>query len=604
MNIKSSATIVFGVFVFPALCFCQDRNQESPYPVDKASVRIEGVPLGKLIKRQFTNSKIFPGTQREFAVYVPAQYDGSKGACLMVFQDGMRFASDNGASKVPIVFDNLIHSGAMPITIGVFVDPGVVPAVNDNALPRFNRSLEYDSVDDRYVSFLIDELLPEVAEEFNVSADPNDRGICGSSSGGIAAFNVAWQRPDQFRRVYSMVGTYTGLRGANELPMLVRKTVPKPLRVFLQDGINDQNIYCGNWWIANQDMFSALKFSGYEVDHVWGEGFHGQEHGGAIFPDAMRFLWKDYPRPVSTHWENCQSRAPELLPEDGQWELVVLDHETGPQSIECSNESLYFADAKKGQVICRTSSGEDSVIWDINTWGANKRFSRPHEPPYISGLAIGPDGTIYAGLPFWKSVVRFQPGTSEFESLAQDVNPLDVVVAHDGTVYFTEPDSRSVWMVTRESKAKVAGIGFSDVTGIALSPDQTLVYVSDSNGRYVWSCVRAEDGTLTHIQPFFHIHSPPASVDVRPHSNGMCVDQDGWVWVATKMGIQVCDQPGRVNLIIPMPPGTEHPTNLCFGGADGRTIFATCGNKIFQLKTRQTGAMPWSDPVKPGQPSL
>jgi len=198
------------------VCFCpivvaQKSPEEGPYPTDPASERQEGIPEGKLIRGTFSDSKIFPGTTREY------------------------FIRDEGDWKLPIVFDNLIHSGEMPVTIGLFVEPGVVPATDENALARYNRSFEYDAVDDRYVKFLLSEMLPLVEKDYRISKLPDDWAICGSSSGGIAAFNVAWQRPDKFRRVCTTVGTYIGLRGAHEMSVMVRKAEPKPLRVFLQE---------------------------------------------------------------------------------------------------------------------------------------------------------------------------------------------------------------------------------------------------------------------------------------------------------------------------------------------------------------------------------
>lgn len=235
---------------------------DEEYPVHPDMVRKEGVPEGKLVEGTYSDSRIFPGTTRDYAVYLPSQYREGDAAALMVFQDGKGYTK-----SVSIAFDNLIHSGDMPVTIGLFVNPGVVPELNEDAQPRFNRSFEYDAVDDRYASFLIEEMIPYALKDYTVTDDPNLRAICGSSSGGIAAFNVAWHRPDQFRRVFTTVGTYVGLRGGNELPVLVRKTEPKPLRVFLQDGKNDNNIYCGSWWVANQDMLASFEWAGYEVNH-------------------------------------------------------------------------------------------------------------------------------------------------------------------------------------------------------------------------------------------------------------------------------------------------------------------------------------------------
>ena len=205
--------------------------QEENYPVHPDMEVQDGVPVGEVTRSVFDASVLFPGTERDYAVYVPAQYDGSEPAALMVFQDGMSYLK-----TVPAAFDNLIHAGDMPLTIALFVNPGVLPALNETSHPRYNRSFEYDAVDSRYSSFLLDELMPVALKGLSVTSDPNLRATCGSSSGGIAAFTVAWERPDQFRRVYTTVGTYVGLRGGNELPILVRKVEPKPLRVFLQDG--------------------------------------------------------------------------------------------------------------------------------------------------------------------------------------------------------------------------------------------------------------------------------------------------------------------------------------------------------------------------------
>lgn len=256
-----------------------------------------GVPHGKVEKFSFAESRLFPGTVRDYWVYVPAQYEPAHPACVMVFQDGGGYASTNGAWRVPVVFDNLIARKEMPVTIGVFINSGVMPAANSNALPRFNRSFEYDGLGDRYARFLLEEILPEVGKKYNLAQDGNSRAIAGASSGAICAFTAAWERPDAFSRVFSTIGTYTGFRGGNNYPVLVRKTEPKPLRVFLQDGTNDLIMFGGNWWLANQEMCSALEYAGYEVKHAWGDGGHTSNHGAAILPEVLRWLWRDYPAP-------------------------------------------------------------------------------------------------------------------------------------------------------------------------------------------------------------------------------------------------------------------------------------------------------------------
>src|SRR5436190_1115719 len=270
------------------------------YPVDSASVEHAGVPKGEVMHFTFDQSKIFTGTWREYWIYVPAQYKPDKPACVYVNQDGIQW-------KAPTVFDNLIYKNEMPVTIGVFVTPGKVMADSgSNALNRFNRSFEYDGLGDAYAKFILNEILPEVEKKktsdgraIHLSKNGNDRAIGGSSSGAICAFTAAWEHPEEFSRVFSAIGTYTALRGGDRYPALIRKYEPKPIRVFLQDGSNDLNNNFDDWWKANERMERALTFSGYEVNHAWGEGGHNGNMGTAVFPDAMRWLWKDWPKPVS-----------------------------------------------------------------------------------------------------------------------------------------------------------------------------------------------------------------------------------------------------------------------------------------------------------------
>src|SRR3954454_24369460 len=280
----------------------------------------ETTPKGEVTKYSFEQSKIFPGTVRDYWVYVPKQYDPAKPACLYVNQDGVQF-------KAPEVFDQLIHKKEMPIVIGVFVMHGRVKAPSAKALDRFNRSYEYDGLGDNYARFLLEELLPEVEKKttadgrpIRLSKDGNDRCIGGASSGAICAFTAAWERPDDFRRVFSAIGTYVGLRGGNNYPTLIRKYEPKPIRVFLQDGKNDLNLYAGDWWMANQKMERALKFAGYEVNHAWGDGGHDAKHATQVFPEVMRWLWKDWPAPVKAGAGSAQLREI-VLPGEG-WERV------------------------------------------------------------------------------------------------------------------------------------------------------------------------------------------------------------------------------------------------------------------------------------------
>ena len=257
----------------------------------------QDVPHGEVKKATYDKSQIFPGTTREYSVYVPKQYNAAKPAALMVFFDGGGFAKPDGQFRVPVVFDNLIAKKEMPVTIAVMVNPGVFKAAEPPAKDRSNRSFEYDSLGDANARFILEELLPEATKGLNITKDPVGWGVCGNSSGGIAAFTVAWEKPDSFRKVISHIGSFTNIRGGYVYPALLRKTKPaKPLRVFLQDGSNDLDNLHGNWPLSNQDMAAALKFAGYDYQFVFGDGGHSGKHGGAIFPDTLRWLWRDYPK--------------------------------------------------------------------------------------------------------------------------------------------------------------------------------------------------------------------------------------------------------------------------------------------------------------------
>jgi enterochelin esterase family protein len=212
----------------------------------------------------------------------------------MVFQDGHAYVRDSGSFRVPIVFDNLIHSGEMPVTIGIFINPGHnfkdFPA---NPFRNDQRVSEYDELSDRYVTMLIDEIIPEIGKTYTLTNDPKMRAICGLSSGGICAFTAAWQRPDYFGKVVSHIGSFVNIRGGDAYPYLIRSTPKKDIKVYLQDGVNDLDNVFGNWWLANLQMAAALKYKGYDYTYVEGKGDHSGAHGGSIFPDTMRWLWSD-----------------------------------------------------------------------------------------------------------------------------------------------------------------------------------------------------------------------------------------------------------------------------------------------------------------------
>jgi enterochelin esterase-like enzyme len=293
--------LVALAFAVPPLASAQDQKQPSPddqYVPGPDSKEQPGVPQGQITKYSWTESKIYPGTIRDYWVYVPKQYDASQPACVYVSQDGILY-------EAPKVFDNLIHKKEMPVTIGIFIQPGDIPLKegetakkrpDGRAAPRRNRSVEYDSLGDTYARFLLEEILPAVGQKYNLTKDPDGRCIAGSSSGGICAFTVCWERPNEFRKCFTTVGSFTNIRGGNIYPELVKNTPKKPIRMFQQDGSNDIVNQFGSWPAANLAMASALVEKGYDHKFAWGEGVHSGKHGTALFPDAMRWIWRDYPR--------------------------------------------------------------------------------------------------------------------------------------------------------------------------------------------------------------------------------------------------------------------------------------------------------------------
>jgi enterochelin esterase-like enzyme len=270
------------------------QAQDDTYKYGPDSERHDGVPKG-VINTHTWESKIYANTKRTYYVYVPAQYNANSPAALMVFQDGGAYAKEDGDFRVPIVFDNLIHQKQMPVTIGLFVDPGywTSAAAPENPFRAQNRSYEYDDVSDQYATFLITELIAELKKTYNISDDPMMHAIAGLSSGGICAFTAAWFRPDYFHKVLSHIGSFTDIRGGHIYPALIRKSGKKDIKVFLQDGNKDLNNNYGDWWLANLQMESSLKFRGYDYKFVAGTGGHTGKHGGSILPESLKWLWSD-----------------------------------------------------------------------------------------------------------------------------------------------------------------------------------------------------------------------------------------------------------------------------------------------------------------------
>jgi len=545
-------------------------------------------PGGETFSFTFDTSRVYPGTSREVIVYVPRQYDGTTPACVHVNQDGVQ-------ADAPRVFDRLIQAGKMPVTIGVFVKPGVVPAAREGALPRFNRSFEYDSLGGDYARFLLDELLPAV--ETKLAADGRkivlskraaDRSIGGNSSGAICAFTAAWERPDAFSRVFSGIGTYVGLRGGHVYSTLVRKVEPKPIRVFLEDGSGDLDIYGGDWWIANQALERSLAFAGYEVNHAWGDGGHDGRHAAEVFPAAMEWLWAGWPEPPGRGRGSPQLQEILLAGED--WRLVGEGYTFTEGPAANARGELFFNDVGDSKTYRVTPE------WTAEVWLEDSRRG--------DGQNFAPDGRLVAASAADTAILAWS-SEKQPTTLAEGWRGNDLVVNSSGGIYVTEPgwDGKSpsrIHHIAPDGADTVVDTGLKFSNGLCLSPDQTLLYVADSRSHWVWSWQVRPDGTLAHEQRYCHLHVPDTADD--SGADGMRVDRDGRLWVATRMGIQVCDQAGRVNCIIPTPNGRV--SNLCFGGPEFDHLLATCGDRVYVRKVKATGAANFLPPTTPAKPRL
>jgi gluconolactonase len=559
------------------------------FTVGRATLRADeppsagDAPKGEVTQYKFSDSKIFPGTVRDYWIYVPKQYDPAKPACLYVNQDAIQY-------RAPLVFDELIHKQEMPVTIGVFITPGRVPATDPNSLDRFNRSIEYDTPDDCYVRFLVEELLPAVEQQktsdgrpIRLSHDGNDRAIAGASSGAICAFAAAWERPDSFRRVFSTIGTYVGLRGGDCYPTLIRKTEPKPLRVFLQDGSSDLNIYGGDWWMANQTMERALIFSGYEVNHAWGDGGHDTNQGTNVFADAMRWLWKDWPQPIKAG-AGSQQLQELLVPGEG-WKVAAEGLKLARAPAADAHGEVVFTDAQSGKMFRIGRDGKTARTGD--------------RPRGVSGQAFGPSGQFFS--------IGESVGGILNPAVTKDapVHAHDLVVGHDGGKYITEatsgaPGSGKILYVSPKGEQKVVDTSLAFPTGVTLSSDQSLLLVADGRSHWIYSFQVGPEGSLRFGQRFHCLHMPERADDAAP--GGLAVDSSGRLYVATNMGVQVCDQAGRVNCILPMPAGQAN--GLCFGGLNFDTLFVTCGEQVYSRKLKVAGAPAFDEPIKPAAPRL
>lgn len=522
----------------------QAYNVRSPY--DPATQKMAEEMQGEVMKFTLSDSQLYPGTQREVLVYVPQQYDATKPACLLVCMDGILYDATT-------VMDNLIASGEMPVTIGVFVNPGVVYDENGEVV-RYNRCKEFDSTDDTFSRFIENEVLAKVegmktasGKTVLLSKDANDRAITGASSGGIAAFSVAWNRPDLYSRVYTTVGTFVAMRGGNNYSNIVRKTEPKPLRIYMQDGWFDVwNPIFGEWFEHNLLMESAFNFAGYEVFHKWDRGNHSIKYGTIAFPDAMRWLWKGYPAKVQKGWSN-NGMLQDILLENEDWQEVVL-----PATVE---GDLFAATDSSALFASRSHIYKVSAAGQVEQVGALK-----------AGERLMGEGLTAKGSGLYKNGVKVADGLSALQA----VQALS--------------DGKYLALCNAKSKGNVMAVNVG-CRALAIAPDYRFCVTGEENTHHLTSTVIDKTGKMLYSEPFYYLHDLSNST-LKP-SGAMAFDTKGNLYVATELGVQVADHNGRVRAILSLPAGRVH--SLAFSG---KYLFVRCGDKVYMRKMKAEGHLP------------
>lgn len=539
-----------------------------------------------MIHFQINDSKIYPGTENNISVYVPSSYDPSKPACLFLKLDGI-------AGFEPNVIENLIAAKQIPVTILVGVSPGTLWKDKSKKEPyHFNRTYEFDSTNDNFPSFLEQEVLPTVEKQvtpdgkpIHLSHNANDHAIGGSSTGGIGSFTVAWRRPDMFSRVYSTIGTFVAMRGGDEYPTYIRKTEPKPIRVFLEDGYSDAwNPLFGSWFMANQNMEAALTFAGYDVAHLWADHGHSGAVSNAVYPNVLRWLWRDYPTPIHAG-----------ISANNKLKTILAPGEAWQQVGNTFKDAKGLAANPVGEVVL--ADPPDHIIYKIDVNGKAAPYIR--NAPAIASEAFDTNGTLYATIPDASEVVTIDPN-GLVRTIASGVKGHDITVTSAGEIFVSEPgdhcdDPSNLWRIKTTGEKTLLDQGLSSANAIAVSPNHNLLLAAEKTTQWIYVYVLRPDGTVQDKQRFYWLHQ----TDI-PNNSGtedMCFDTDGSLYTATNMGIQVCDQNGRVRAILPLPTPCNPITSVCFGGPNFDTLYATDGKHVWKRKMASKGFAPWSPPI-------
>jgi sugar lactone lactonase YvrE/enterochelin esterase-like enzyme len=559
-------------------------DAQGNYPPPAEAAWPAGVPRGDFVRFTLSDSRIFPGTDNPITIYVPSAYTGAEPACLYLKLDAI--------TSEPQIFEHLIARHQMPLTIIVGIAPGAIwndPAAHQ--VYRYNRSYEFDSTNAHFADFLEQELLPAVQRQvtraghpIRLSANPGDRAIAGGSTGGIASFTVAWQRPDLVSRVFSTCGTFVAMRGGDEYPTLVRKTEPKPIRIFLEDGSHDAwNPLFGSWYLANLNLDAALRFAGYDEAHLWGEHGHDGRLSAAVLPEVMRWLWRDWPAPVRAGVSHNDMLSSILAPGEG-WQTVARGYHAADGLAANASGMVVVADAGE-RAVDRIDGAKPTPLF--------------RGLPPIHGEAFGADGTLYATAPGEQRLLALDP-TGRVRTVGDGLRADRIIATADGALLVTEPGDHPelpgrIWRFKPSGEKSLLDAGLPGVSGVAVSPDHGLLVATEPGGKWIDSFVLRTDGSAVDRQRYFWLHL--SDVASGSEARDLCYDTQGNLWVATSLGIQVCDRNGRVRGILPLPSPSGPVLSLCFGGPGFHTLYATDGHTVFRRTFAVTGSPAWAPVV-------
>ncbi len=574
----------------PLLALAQSPPSPAPAPAPPATAPAVAapmesaapaapVPVGKVTLGTFSDSKIFPGTTRRYWVYVPAQYDPATPACVYIGQDNMK-------PQFPAIFDQLIATHQIPVTVGVFVSPGIIatPVVPGKKpqIIRTNRSFEYNSLGDDYARFLQNEFLPFIAHEMklNLSTSGNDRCIGGGSSGASIAFTSAWEHPEWFSRVFSVSGAFPFARG-DCYSGIVRKTEAKPIRLYLHVGKNDMYNANGDLFMDNEKLNSALIYTGYDVQYAVSDGKHMDKYVD-VFSDALAWLWHGWPAPIT-----AGAGSPEIQ------QILVKDQPWKPVAGDFGSIGGLTVDSKGDVLASDTGSNK------INRVGADGQVTTfAADAHHVGALTVAADGTIYGVSKSTGDVVAFD-AQGQGRVVATGLPGAGIVAARSGGLYVSVPGpagtaESKIWYIPQQGAKTVVDAGLKAAAGMAISADGWLLNVADHGSHFVYSYRINSDGTLSDRESFNWLERPDTADTSAP--DGVAVDAQGVLFVATNLGVQTCGAQGGNGSILPLPGGPA--TGVIFGGAGFDTLYAACGDKLFSRPVKVRGVNAFQPPSK------